>query len=410
MDIVMNVAGDRDLGHGREAHHEQWRRNIDVNLMGPIHVIECFLPPMIAAAAAGIWSTSPRPRGCSACPGTRLQRQQVRAARRLRGAALRPAPARIGVSLVCPGAVDTRWSSTRRHRGRRREHPTMRKRARFPARAVTPERGAERIIRGDRAQPLPGLHLARHPGRALVPAPFRAALHARDAPRQRPVHGDRASALMTTGMTPLPRGRHGLSREQVEASQRLRLMRAMAEVMAEKGYARTSVADILRRARVSRETFYELFDSKEDCFMSAFEQAYAHILDGGHADRRRDAAPGRASDSRASFAITWRPSPPSPTIAPGVPDRGLCRRPTGDRRVASSCSPGSPARSPSSPATPRQDRFAVEALLAAIVGLVDRPAGGWRRRRPARPPSTGGGAGRSARFDLGHQSGYPSLR
>ena len=78
---------------------------------------------------------------------------------------------------------------------------------------------------------------------------------------------------------PLPRGRHGLSREQVETSQRLRLVQAMAEVMAEKGYAGTSVADILRRARVSRETFYELFSSKEDCFMSAFEAAYGHILD-----------------------------------------------------------------------------------------------------------------------------------
>jgi AcrR family transcriptional regulator len=80
-------------------------------------------------------------------------------------------------------------------------------------------------------------------------------------------------------MTPLPRGRHGLSREQVEQSQRLRLVRAMADVMAEKGYARTSVADVLRRARVSRGTFYELFASKEDCFMSVFEEAYGHILD-----------------------------------------------------------------------------------------------------------------------------------
>jgi AcrR family transcriptional regulator len=84
---------------------------------------------------------------------------------------------------------------------------------------------------------------------------------------------------MRSELRPLPRGRHGLSREQVEGSQRLRLVRAMAEAMAERGYARTSVADVLRRARVSRETFYELFDSKEDCFMSAFEQAYAHILD-----------------------------------------------------------------------------------------------------------------------------------
>ena len=80
-------------------------------------------------------------------------------------------------------------------------------------------------------------------------------------------------------MSPLPRGRHRLSREEVEGSQRTRLQRAMCDVTAENGYAGTSVADILRRARVSRETFYELFGSKEDCFMSAFEEAYGHILD-----------------------------------------------------------------------------------------------------------------------------------
>jgi AcrR family transcriptional regulator len=78
-------------------------------------------------------------------------------------------------------------------------------------------------------------------------------------------------------MEPLPRGRHSLTREEVEGSQRERLQRAMAEVMAEKGYALTSVADILRHARVSRETFYELYSSKEDCFMSVFDGAYAAI-------------------------------------------------------------------------------------------------------------------------------------
>jgi AcrR family transcriptional regulator len=82
---------------------------------------------------------------------------------------------------------------------------------------------------------------------------------------------------MSVEMEPLPRGRHSLSREEVEGSQRERLQRAMAEAMAEKGYALTSVADILRRARVSRETFYELYSSKEDCFMSVFDAAYAAI-------------------------------------------------------------------------------------------------------------------------------------
>ena len=40
----------------------------------------------------------------------------------------------------------------------------------------------------------------------------------------------------------------------------------MAQVMAEKGYVATTVADVLRAAKVSRETFYEQFESKEDCF------------------------------------------------------------------------------------------------------------------------------------------------
>lgn len=55
-------------------------------------------------------------------------------------------------------------------------------------------------------------------------------------------------------------------------------MRAMAEAMADKGYAATSVADVLRRARVSRETFYQQFASKQDCFIAAHEQAATLIL------------------------------------------------------------------------------------------------------------------------------------
>ena len=47
----------------------------------------------------------------------------------------------------------------------------------------------------------------------------------------------------------------------------------MAEATAELGYADTSVADVLRRARVSRATFYELFESKQACFIAAYDQA-----------------------------------------------------------------------------------------------------------------------------------------
>lgn len=76
----------------------------------------------------------------------------------------------------------------------------------------------------------------------------------------------------------LPRGRHGLPREQVIASQRERILRAMADAMAEKGYVGTSVAAVLKRAGVSRETFYEQFRSKEDCFEAAFERAVHGVI------------------------------------------------------------------------------------------------------------------------------------
>jgi AcrR family transcriptional regulator len=57
----------------------------------------------------------------------------------------------------------------------------------------------------------------------------------------------------------------------VESTQRLRVIVAMAEVMHDQGYVGTPVADVLKRAGVSRETFYQLFSSKLDCFLAAFD-------------------------------------------------------------------------------------------------------------------------------------------
>jgi AcrR family transcriptional regulator len=67
----------------------------------------------------------------------------------------------------------------------------------------------------------------------------------------------------------LPRGRHGLPRDVVVRSQRERLLAAMVETTAAKGYEATSVADVLEAAGVGRETFYEQFDDKQDCFLAA---------------------------------------------------------------------------------------------------------------------------------------------
>lgn len=71
----------------------------------------------------------------------------------------------------------------------------------------------------------------------------------------------------------LPRGRHGLSRHEVAEAQRNRMLLAIALAMTEKGYVGTTVADVLTRAGVSRETFYQQFSSKLDCFLAAFDVA-----------------------------------------------------------------------------------------------------------------------------------------
>jgi AcrR family transcriptional regulator len=88
----------------------------------------------------------------------------------------------------------------------------------------------------------------------------------------------------------LPRGRHNLSREEVEQSQRSRMLLALASAMTEKGYVGTSVADVLKRAGVSRETFYQQFSSKLDCFMSAFDVAGEMLF--GQLDQAANATEG----------------------------------------------------------------------------------------------------------------------
>jgi AcrR family transcriptional regulator len=76
----------------------------------------------------------------------------------------------------------------------------------------------------------------------------------------------------------LPSGRHGLSRDEVRASQRGRMLEAMAAATADKGYVHTTVGDVIKRAGVSRETFYEHFDGKEDCFLAAFDAGVDILL------------------------------------------------------------------------------------------------------------------------------------
>ena len=78
---------------------------------------------------------------------------------------------------------------------------------------------------------------------------------------------------------PLPKGRHNLPLHVVRASQRERLLEAMLNSVAERGYAATTVPQVVADARVSRNAFYALFADKIDCFLALCDELAADLFD-----------------------------------------------------------------------------------------------------------------------------------
>jgi AcrR family transcriptional regulator len=66
---------------------------------------------------------------------------------------------------------------------------------------------------------------------------------------------------------------NGLERERVTDIQRARMLASMFDVVCELGVAKVSVAHVVARSGVSRRTFYEIFEDREDCFLAAFDEA-----------------------------------------------------------------------------------------------------------------------------------------
>lgn len=148
MDVVMNIAGVSTWGRIEQLEHSDWQRVIDINLMGPISVLECFVPPMIAAdrgghivnvsSAAGLFGLPWHAPYSASKFGLRGVSEVLRFDLRRHG---------IGVSLVCPGAVRTPLVGTVKIVGVDRDDPRVHELVeRFERRAVSPERVAERIL------------------------------------------------------------------------------------------------------------------------------------------------------------------------------------------------------------------------------------------------------------------------
>jgi AcrR family transcriptional regulator len=175
----------------------------------------------------------------------------------------------------------------------------------------------------------------------------------------------------------LPRGRHGLSRDEVAGSQRARIIGAIVGLVAERGYARTSVTAVVARAGVSSKAFYEQFADKEECFLAAYDLGVAVLLDELQAVLEAPAPSLRARfeqvldtylhmlASEPAFARTFL------IEVYGAGPIALERRLTVQRRFAELLAVSAGAGD-----DPRA-RFACAALIGAVIGLVtDRVGSG----------------------------------
>jgi AcrR family transcriptional regulator len=173
-------------------------------------------------------------------------------------------------------------------------------------------------------------------------------------------------------LTPLPRGRHNLTRDAVEASQRLRLLVGLADAVAEHGYATTPVAAILDRAGVSRQTFYQLYENKLACFLDALDLVN-DVLEGqlrAGFDQHRGTPLEQAAAAVESYIDTLAGNLPFARLyvveAHAAGAEALARRAAMQARVAAAIAVLVGATDP-------DDRFACECYVAAASALVTVP-------------------------------------
>jgi AcrR family transcriptional regulator len=76
---------------------------------------------------------------------------------------------------------------------------------------------------------------------------------------------------------PLPRGRHGLPSGFVKRYQRTRILEAVLQISAERGFEAASVKELITAAGLSPEVFYDSFESKEAAWAAAFEEAFSQL-------------------------------------------------------------------------------------------------------------------------------------
>jgi AcrR family transcriptional regulator len=142
---------------------------------------------------------------------------------------------------------------------------------------------------------------------------------------------DDAVELLSRADGRFPAGVRTLPAELVRAIQRERLLASMIKTVTEVGYSSLTVQKVLTRAGISRPTFYEQFEDKEDCFLAAFDACAGRLkkrVEGAAAN----AAPGWREQLRGGIAELLRFIADEPEEARTVIVEARASTPAGLRR------------------------------------------------------------------------------
>lgn len=171
----------------------------------------------------------------------------------------------------------------------------------------------------------------------------------------------------------LPRGRHGMDPAYVASHQRARMLVAIAEVAAQRGYPETSVVTICKRAAISKGAFYEQFSSREDCFLAAFDASLAELREATGAACAREAEWGVGVRAGLGALAGWLSEhPPQARL---LLLESLRAGPAALRRRQDAVDGFAPGLARSAPrlAAPASRRLLDRAVAGGIAHLLARP-------------------------------------
>jgi AcrR family transcriptional regulator len=176
-------------------------------------------------------------------------------------------------------------------------------------------------------------------------------------------------------LPPLPRGRHGLTPEEVAAHQRERILGAIATVIAERGYGGLTVENVIDVAGVSRSTFYVHFENKQEAVLATHELIFERFLAALTAACVGEAEWPKKVRAALGATVDFATSRPRQTriLSTGSlnADAALAERIAGAHDRLATLLTGVRPHSPNAAKLPgRTEQFLVSAIASLLVGSL----------------------------------------